>query len=238
MEDIFKLESDMNEPDISKRMSFDMRPVLKNPEKAESNYPLYTVYRNLYIIGGKIRYDVTLIPSSEIGGEFAKTFGHYHMEKFPEIYEVLTGHAYFLMQRRGKDPGEITEVYAVEALAGEKAVMLPEFGHLSINVGKEPLIMANWIGLVEYDYETIKKYKGGCYYILNSEQNIEFEENQNYKSVPEIVKLRPKENIPELGVEKNVPIAELQKTPEKLDWLINPEKYQELLTIKNLYREI
>lgn len=238
MEDIFKVESNMNEPDISKRMSFDMRPVLKNPEKAKSNYPLYTVYRNLYIIDGKIRYDVTLIPSSEIGGEFAKTFGHYHMEKFPEIYEVLTGHAYFLMQRYEKDPGEITEAYAIEALAGEKTVMLPEFGHWSINAGKGPLTLANWIGLVPYDYKLIEKYKGGCYYVLNNDNSIEFEKNPNYKYVPEIIKLRPKQDIPELGIEKSVPIAELKKTPKKLDWLINPEKYQELLTIKNLYREI
>ncbi len=237
MENIFKLK--MEKPDISKRMTYDMKPVLMRPGKTAKNEIYYTVFRNLKIIGGKARYDITKIPQNKIGGELAKTFGHYHKGIYPELYEVLDGRAYFLLQKFNSDPSEISEAYVVEAEAGEKAIMPPGFGHLSINVGERDLILANWISLVEYDYQPFSKFHGGCYYVLNDKENVEFEKNTNYKSVPEIKKLKLRD-IPELGIknDKEHPIWDLRETPKKLDWLVNPEKYQELLTIKNLYREI
>ncbi|MDP3935255.1 MAG: glucose-6-phosphate isomerase family protein, partial [Candidatus Giovannonibacteria bacterium] len=141
------------------------------------------------------------------------------------------------------DPGEIKEVYIIEASAGEKAVTPPNFGHLAINVGDTDLVLANWVGFVEYDYETIKKYRGGCYYVLSNGENIEFEKNKNYKSAPEIKKLKQRD-IPELGIKNGAeyPIWNLKIPPaggpEKLDWLAHPEKYEKLLTIDKLYREI
>lgn len=207
----------------------------------------YTVYRNLEVVGGKIKYDVTEMPagnvadpSSSAGGEFRKTFGHYHKNELPEIYEVLEGHAYFLLQSFNEEPATITEVYLVEALKGEKVIIPPKFGHLAINIGRSELVLANWMGLSEYDYEPYKKYHGGCYYVLDKGASIEFEKNKNYSHVPELKKLKLKKNLPELGLEKDnpKPILDLKNTPGKMDWLINPEKYKDLLTIENLYREI
>ena len=220
-------------------MVFDMKPVFRNPEAAGENGVFYEVYRNLEIGGGKARYDITEIPQQKIGGEFAKTFGHYHKGPQSDLYEVLEGYAYFLIQRYENNPAEIKEAYIVEASAGEKVVTPPNFGHLAINVGDTDLVLANWVGFVEYDYETIKKYRGGCYYVLDKGENIEFEKNPNYKSVPEIKKLKLRD-IPEFGIknDKKYPILDLKNESEKLDWLVNPEKYKELLTIENLYRGI
>ena len=235
MENIFKLG--MKKPDISKRMAYDMKPALMRPDEALKNEIYYTVFRNLEIIGGKARYDITKIPQNKIGGELAKTFGHYHKGIYPELYEVLDGRAYFLLQKPAGS--EISEAYIVETSAGEKAVMPPGFGHLSINVGKRDLILANWISLVEYDYRPFSKLHGGCYYVLSGGENIEFEKNPNYKSVPKIKKLKLRD-LPELGIknDKEHPIWDLRGTPEKLDWLVNPGKYMDLLTIEKLYREI
>lgn len=218
-----------------------MKPVMMKPEAITSNEVFYTVERNIYVLGNNLRYDITEMPHKIIGGELAKTFGHYHKGSAPEIYEVLEGHAYFLMQSFEDNPAIIKEVYAVEAVAGEKAVMLPNFGHLTINVGNGKLKMANWISLVDYDYDTYKNLHGGCYYVLDKGQNIEFEKNLNYKFVPELQKLRPKE-APELGIIKNMSLAELRK-PEndgikKLDWLLHPENYQNQLTVEKLYKKI
>src|SRR3989344_1495000 len=237
MENIFKLG--MKKPDISKRMAYDMKPVLMRPEEALKNETYYTVFRNLAIICGRARYDITKIPQNKIGGEPAKTFGHYHKGIYPELYEVLDGRAYFLLQKIGSDPAGINEAYIVEASIGEKAVMPPGFGHLSINVGERDLVLANWISLVDYDYQPFSKFHGGCYYVLDTGENIEFKKNPNYKSVPEIKKLKLRD-LPELGVknDKEHPIWDLRETPEKLVWLINPEKYMDLLTIDKLYREI
>ena len=229
----------MGKPDISKRMAYDMKPVLMRAEEVVKNEIYYTVFRNLKIVSGKIRYDITQIPQNKIAGELAKTFGHYHKSAYPELYEVLDGRAYFLLQKFSNNPTEISEAYIVEAEAGEKAVMPPGFGHLSINIGGGDLILANWISLVEYDYQLFSKFHGGCYYVLNKGENIEFEKNPNYKSVPELKKLKLRD-LPDLGIknDKERPIWDLYKTPEKLDWLVNPEKYMDLLTIEKLYREI
>ncbi|OGF69457.1 hypothetical protein A3C73_03555 [Candidatus Giovannonibacteria bacterium RIFCSPHIGHO2_02_FULL_44_11] len=236
--------------DVSRRLSGDMAPVLADlpagrqvSSDLKKDEVFYTVYRNLEIVDGKIRYDVTEIPAGTRGeNEFRKTFGHYHKKPLPEIYEVLEGRAYFLLQRptSPEDQSNIKEVYIAEASAGEKAVIPPKFGHLTINVGESTLVLANWIGLSEYDYDAYKKYRGGCYYVLNKGANIEFEKNKNYSHVPEIKKLKLKKNLPELGMEKDnpKPILDLKNSPGKMDWLINPENYKELLTIENLYRTL
>lgn len=231
----------MRRPDVSQRMASDMRPVLFEPEelKTESGDVFYTVYRNLGIIPEIARYDITVIPARKAGREFAKTFGHYHKGAYAELFEVLEGRAYFLIQRHENDPADIKEAYIVEAITGDKAVIPPNFGYLSINIGSGDLALANWVGFVEHDYETIKKYRGGCYYILDSGENIEFEKNPNYKSVPELKKLKLRD-VQELGIKngKEHPIWNLKNAPEKLEWLAHPDKYLNLLTIDKLYKEI
>lgn len=235
MENIYKLKK----AEISKRMLFDMQPVLRKPSRSQNNAIYYTVWRNLDVLNGKLRYDITVIPQKILENEFAKTFGHYHKNQFPELYEVSEGRARFLLQRYINNPTDIKEAYIVEAGSGEKAVMPPGFGHLSINVGNEKLVLGNWIGLVEYDYETIKKFHGGCYYVLNADNAIIFEKNPNYKTVPELKKLKLRD-LPSLGIvnDSKHPILDLKKSPEKLEWLVNPQKYMDLLTIEKLYREI
>lgn len=244
MENIFKVG--MRKPDVSQRMVFDMKPVFWRPNEIKKNEIYYTVYRNLDVVGGKVRYDITAMPQKLIGGEFTKTFGHYHESLYPELYEVLEGRAYFLLQKIDKDPALIKEAYIVEAEAGEKAVMPPGFGHLSVNIGdrsstsiRPDLVLANWIGLVNYDYNLMQKYHGGCYYVIGRNGSIGFEKNPNYKSVPELKKLKLRD-LPELGIinDKDRPIWDLRNSPEKLEWLVKPEKYLDLLTIEKLYREI
>ena len=243
--------------DISRRLLGDMSGALfnENAAKGRENEIFYTVFRNIETVEGRARYDITEIPAGNIGGEFNKTFGHYHKNALPEVYEVLEGHAYFLLQNPQSNPAEIKEVYIVEAEKGEKAVIPGNFGHLSINVGSETLVLANWIGFTGYDYETIKKLTGGCYYVLDARlvapseaearrvgQTIEFEQNKNYKMVPELKKLKLKNSpaLEELGIrnDKSHPILDLKKSPEKLDWLAHPEKYEELLTIEKLYKKV
>lgn len=241
MENILKIinQKGMRHPDISQRMLFDMKTVFKNPGSIKNDSIYYTVYRNLEILGGKIRYDITVLPQKITGGEFTKTFGHYHESASPELYEVLEGNACFLLQRYKSNPKEIMEAYIIDCAAGEKAIMPPGFGHLSVNIGKSDLVLANWIGLAEYDYGLYKNLHGGCYYILDNGNNIEFEKNPNYTSVPKLKKIKLRD-LPDLGIknDKDHPIWDLKNDPKKLDWLTNPVKYMELLKIENLYKEI
>lgn len=136
---------------------------------------------------GELRYDLTLIYPGR------QTAGHYHRPEFPELFEVLSGQAKFLMQK-----GE--ETYAVEAKEKEKIIVPPDFSIRTINPSLENnLVVSNWIDdNVKNDYNAFEK-------------------------IPEPVKLKPKQLPQEL---------------ENLEFLTNPEKFKQFLTIERLYDRI
>jgi oxalate decarboxylase/phosphoglucose isomerase-like protein (cupin superfamily) len=136
---------------------------------------------------GELRYDLTLLYPG------AQTAGHYHTSGFPELFEVLSGRAVFLIQRN-------EETYAIEAEEKEKIIVLPDFSIRTINPSPENnLIVSNWID--------------------NNVKNI----YNAFEKIPEPVRLKPKQ---------------LPKELETLEFLTEPEKYKEFLTIENLYEII
>ncbi len=217
-----------------------MSPVLFQPQPSDEKV-VYEVRRGKPLNNPKIRYDQTAIFPGKIGRELPKTFGHYHPKKFPEIFEVISGQVWWLLQRpKRQNPKAIDEIYLVEALAREKAIMLPGFGFVSINPGEKKLVMANWVSSeFENDYETYENLRGAAYYVLESSdgKSVDFEKNSYYEKVPEITKLRPKE-IPELGILKSRPLYEMIKIPKSLEFLTKPEKYLNLLTVENCFKRI
>ncbi|MBI2023857.1 glucose-6-phosphate isomerase [Candidatus Giovannonibacteria bacterium] len=194
----------------------------------------------------KIRYDITTIFPGLIGNELPKTFGHYHPRNlsgvaYPEIYEVIENRAWYLIQRPNKNqPKVIEEVYLIETKQNEKALIPPGFGHVTINPENKNLVMANFVANgFDFDYQTYENLRGSAYYLLHADKDelVRLEKNSYYDKVPEIIKLKPKE-IPELGITWDVPLYDMIKKPETLDFLIHPEKYLELLTIKNCFTKI
>ncbi len=135
---------------------------------------------------GELRYDLTRIfPGNQ-------TFGHYHFGNEPELYEVLSGQALFLIQSAATK-----EAYLIEAKEKEKIIIPPGFSMTTINPSPDnELIVSNWVDdKVKNNYEA-------------------------FKTMPEPIKLKPKKLPPELV---------------SLEFLSNPEKYSEVLTIENLY---
>ena len=211
-------------PDI--RTGHQIKPVLAFPH-AQVPQELYCMYRDLCrpehrqkINAAKLRYDITVIPPATIGREFVKTFGHYHPiisatdVAYPEVYEVIHGTAHFLLQNG-------VDCILIEAKKGEKAIMLPGYGHITINPGKKTLVMANWVERhFKSIYSPIKQRKGAMYYELTTG----FVKNTNYNSAPRLRRLKPK-SIPEFGLEKGKPMYNLSKKIEKLDFLTKPQKY-------------
>ena len=222
------------------RTTKELSPVLFHPPSGDR--AVYDVKRDIYKINN-LRYDETTIFPGLIGRELPKTFGHYHPKNaagvyYPEIYSVLEGRAWYLIQRPNeKNPHVIEEVYLVETKKGEKAIMPPGFGHVSINPEKTRLKMANWIGLFDYNYETYENLRGSSYYLLESRggQSVDFEKNSYYEQVPELIKVRPKE-IPEFGINWDIPLKNID--PKKLEFLLKPEKYLNLLTVENCFKKI
>ncbi|MDO8676757.1 MAG: glucose-6-phosphate isomerase family protein [Candidatus Azambacteria bacterium] len=195
----------------------------KNHHVDEDLDPVYYVWRYAHlkkdsekIKEANLRYDLTLIPPGKIDSEFAKTAGHYH-KKYPEIYEVLIGRAYFLIQSE-------SAVYLAEVGPGEKFLVPPSFGHNTINVFNKPLLLANWISeKAIYDYKPYEENRGAMYYFIADGKMVDIIKNSNYGFTPEIKKILPKE-YPEFGIFKNQPLYSLVDNLEKLKFLNYPEK--------------
>ena len=231
------LEFQGNFPFIKKseRTLDELRPYLKNPDVKnclpagrQGLGPVYRVWRNAHLAtdnekinSHNLRYDLTLVPPGIIGNEFVKTAGHYHKKPYPEIYEVLLGRAYFLIQSE-------SIVYLAEAGPGEKFIIPPSFGHNTINVFNEPLLMANFVSeKAEYDYKPYENNHGAMYYFVPGGELVNIEKNPNYKLIPEIKKIRPKE-YPEFSLTKNRPLYSLINNIEKLRFLNYPEEFASL----------
>jgi glucose-6-phosphate isomerase len=152
----------------------EIRGVLMDPA-CECREPLYYMYRDLSRLPGDrawlrsegLRYDVTVIPARTLCGEYVKTKGHHHPPgpggiPYPEIYEVLEGRAHFLLQTRAAD-----DVRLVEARQGDRALIPPGYGHVTINPGREALVMANLVSTrFESDYSAYEEHRGAAYFEL------------------------------------------------------------------------
>ena len=174
-----------------------------------------------------LRYDITIIPPNTLGTEFVKTAGHYHPRlpgsqmTYPEMYEVLEGEAHYLLQRREEERGteKITDVIVVKAKEGDKVIIPPNYGHVTINPSEATLKMANWVARAFSSiYEPMRVKGGAAYFELT---NGEFIKNKKYGSVPDIRFLKPEDTwIKQIKLNNEVAMYELLREPEKLQFLI------------------
>ena len=218
------------------RMLFDMKNVIYDRDWLSSakNIELYYMYREMSL-GKKdellirehgLRYDITVIPPRMLGCEFVKTAGHYHplvpgtQITFPEIYEVLGGEAHYILQ---KPAGEgIEDVILIKAGTGDKIIIPPGYGHLTINASNKTLKMANWVARdFESIYKPIEEKCGGAYFILDKG----IVKNTRYEHVPEIKFLGPS-NIKEIGLQKSKEMYGLVRDLKKLEFLTKPQDHE------------
>ncbi|MBN1455132.1 MAG: glucose-6-phosphate isomerase [Methanomicrobia archaeon] len=203
--------------------------------------PLYYMFREVakneadaqQITALGLRYDITIIPPLKLGLEFVKTAGHYHpcvpdsKMTYPEIYEVLEGEAHYLLQRRemAASGGEaITDVIVIQARRGDKVIIPPHYGHVTINPTNTTLKMANWVARsFSSVYEPYKERGGAAYFELTSRK---FVRNDRYEAVPAIRFLRPAATwLETVGLSVVIPMYELLHEPAKLEFLLNPEAW-------------
>ncbi len=220
-------------PDV--RMMFDLKDVIYDRKwlSAADNFELYYMYRDLSLSNKDaqvvkehgLRYDITVIPPSMLGCEFVKTAGHYHPcvpgtdVTFPEVYEVLSGEANYIMQKPDND--SIKDVIMIKAKQGDKVIIPPGYGHLTINASNMVLKMANWVARgFESIYSPIKEKGGGAYFILKDG----IIRNPAYRNVPELRILAPT-NIKETGFVKNKEMYWLVRDIKKLNFLTEPQDY-------------
>ncbi|MEM4257390.1 MAG: glucose-6-phosphate isomerase family protein [Candidatus Diapherotrites archaeon] len=205
-----------------------MIPVLKNnTHKMPKEF--YYMYRNVCLKKDEkkieknfLRYDITILPPFVVGDEYNKTFGHYHPKIpntntwYPEVYEVIHGRAHYFLQDENSE-----ELLIYDARQGDKCLMLPGYGHVTINPSKETLVMANWVfpGFKSI-YEPVKLLKGFSWY----ETKNGLVKNRNYGQHGRIKLIYPK-IFPELGLTEKPIYNEAMQNPKKFEWLYKPQKY-------------
>jgi len=219
-------------PEPQVRTGREMEGVLAGG-KCDPKIHFYYMYRNLsandkdkkWLESQKLRYDITVIPPLSICGEFVKTKGHYHPANeygtgYPEIYEVLDGDAHFLLQKR-----DLSDIICVCASQGEKIIIPPDYGHVTINPSPYRLTMANIVSTAfTSEYAEYERLAGAAYYEMTGGR---FIKNKHYAQVPEL-RLCSCPNIETGPVSQNVPLYEMVGKESILGFLNRPEDFPEI----------
>lgn len=181
----------------SVRRLSDMKDVLADPAAA-GPAELYFMYRSCgcetdaELLGrAGLRYDITVLIPGLIGSEFVKTAGHYHPEAgagvgYPEVYEVIFGTAHYLLQKPGPD-GELEDAVLIEARSGDRVLVPPGYGHVTVNPGPGPLVMCNLVaGCFDSVYEPYRCRRGAAYYETEDGGRPVFRPNPGYGVCPDL----------------------------------------------------
>ncbi|MCX5666039.1 MAG: hypothetical protein NT036_03195, partial [Candidatus Omnitrophica bacterium] len=169
----------------------------------------------------KLRFDITVLMPGVVhegnDAEFIMTKGHIHTldartgtYNHPEFYEVWNSVALYVQQGVNPRTGQF-EFVATIAKPGDKVLLIPGYSHRTINIGNEPLVMANWIsdevggkrvrveGMERYkaaeektpespvkaDFKEIEKKNGYTYWVVRTPEGVvKFIHNPNYDAKP------------------------------------------------------
>lgn len=145
------------------------------------------------IRGGSDKTNITVWEAGTIGGEYIKTYGHYHVGDLDETYTVLQGKGIIILQGKITD-GDVESFKAIKVKAGDSVYIPKNTGHLGINIGrtwfvtsdtspvnfeeKDPVSMPG-----HADYEPFKKYHGAAYYVVEKNGQPEFVKNPLFKNL-------------------------------------------------------
>jgi glucose-6-phosphate isomerase len=224
------------EPDI-RRLS-DMREVIFDQSwlKDAEDFELYYMYRDLFLSRGdgeklreqNLRYDITIIPPGMLGREYMKTAGHYHplvpggSVTYPELYEVLEGEAVYLLQSQ-----DLGDVVAINASAGDKVLVPPNYGHITINGSNKKLKMANFVaGDFSSLYGPFKEKAGGAYFFTKDG----WIKNERCPTAAELRKVEAPDSrsLARLGLTKRREMYPLLRQKGRLEFLTRPDAHLEL----------
>jgi len=176
----------------------ELADVLAYPEAVhDPDAPAYLLYRGVHqrehtalLAEHGLRYDLTVTLPGDVGGELIKTAGHIHSHApdgagYPEIYDVLHGQAAFVLQFT--DPLRV--VIAVCA-PGERILIPPDASHLTVNIGRDPLVVADLVAIdSQNDYGDLRERRGAAAYLLadpGEEDGFEIAVNSAYDEGPDI----------------------------------------------------
>ena len=148
------------------------------------------------IRGGSDQRNVTVWEPGTIGGEYIKTYGHYHIGQLDETYWVLLGEGVILQQKLvdESDPARVELFRAIVVKPGDSVYMPPGHGHLAVNTGKTYFVTAddspvnfdekNPIAMPGHaDYTAVQRMRGFAYYVVERDGKPALVKNPLYTEV-------------------------------------------------------
>jgi glucose-6-phosphate isomerase len=169
-----------------------MQEVLMSPDASGPAIHYYMIR------GGSDKHNVTIWETGSVGGEYIKTYGHYHIDDMDETYWILQGEGIALLQKMAIVDGHpqqdvIEEFKAIRVKAGDSVYMPPGYGHLVVNTGSQWLVTAD-NSLVagpddsasmpgHADYEQVRQMRGFAYYVIERDGAPALIANKLYKEV-------------------------------------------------------
>lgn len=104
--------------------------------------------------------------------------------------------------------------------------MPPDYGHVAVNPGNEPLVLANWIadGCAS-DYKTMLEYGGGVYFEKKSNGSYRFIKNRHYKKIPTLRMIKTDKERTSVFDIHDIPSLYdiLFERSHALNWLLDPK---------------
>lgn len=187
-----------------------MKEVLMHPEAQGPDIHYYMIR------GGVDKTNITVWETGTVGGEYIKTYGHYHVGRLDETYHILAGEGVVLLQNRKRDQAgdpvddEIESFYAIKVKTGDSVFIPSGVGHLAVNIGKVWFVTADDspVNFAEADpvslpghadYTPMKKLRGFAYYLIEESGRPVLVKNPNYKYAVEPEWLTPTEYVQKLN---------------------------------------
>jgi len=171
-----------------------MQEVLMDPNAKGPSIHYYMIR------GGVDQKNITVWEPGTIGGEYIKTYGHYHVGDLDETYWILFGEGIALLQKRAVDKNGneladvIDEFKAIKVKPGDEIYMPSGYGHLVANTGKTYLVTADTspvdfeerdpVSLPGHaDYKPVQQMKGFAYYVIENDGKPALKRNPLYKEI-------------------------------------------------------
>ncbi len=135
---------------------------------------------------------VVLLPGI-YNGEYNKTQGHYHPPvagtnaSTPELYKVLHGRGRFLLQRSSPPFAKVEDVVLLDVGPGDVFHVAPNYGHLTINLGEEPLVFEAFLSKnLTPITEPYRARRGGTHYLIREADGPAVLCNERYGDLPNL----------------------------------------------------
>ena len=177
-----------------------MREVLMEPDAIGPSIHYYMIRGDMRAKKGK---NITVWEPGTVGGEYIKTYGHYHVGKLDETYKFISGVGIALLQKLAVDENGnmiadiVGEFKAIPVKAGNELFIPAGYGHLVVNTGADFLVTSddspvnfgdvNPASLPGHaDYELVKQMRGFAFYVVENNSKPALVKNKLYKEIRKV----------------------------------------------------